>query len=103
MLGELQSFKQHKRLHCNESLFREGVEVWSAQPGRHSWTTAKTHSAPSTELCSNEPSAKTKGSLLSHGLNNKGRKNSPVTSFAWKTPVRNTGHTMEPTGPINIV
>lgn len=32
MLGELQSFRWHKGLHCNNSLFCEGPEARSTQP-----------------------------------------------------------------------
>lgn len=83
MLGELQSFRRHKGLHCNNSVFSEGPEARSAQPGRHSKSTAGIHSAPYAQLCTNEPTAKTKqGRLLSHCVIDTGRKNSPVTSLS---------------------
>lgn len=83
MLGELQSFRRHKGLHCSNSLFCEGPEARSARPGRHSWTTAGTNSAQYTQLCSNGLTAKTRqGRLQSHRLINKGRKNSPVTALS---------------------
>lgn len=57
MLGELPSFRRHKGLHRNNSLFCEGPEARTATA---SWTTAGTRSAPYIQLCSNGPTAKTK-------------------------------------------
>lgn len=58
------------------------------RPGLHgladtSWTTAGTHCAPYTQLCSDGPTAKKRqGRLLSHLLINRGRKNSTVTALS---------------------
>lgn len=71
MLGELQSFRWHKGLHCDNSLFCEGPEALSAQPGRHSRTTAGIHSALYTLLCNERTSSKDKAKLLSYCLINK--------------------------------
>lgn len=110
MLGELQSFRWHKGLHCDNSLFCEGPEAWSAWARSHSRTTAGTHSAPYTQLCSNGPRQRRgrRGYCLIVGSIEEGRSHQWLLSalghiFCLANPVRNIGHNVEPTRPANIV
>lgn len=84
MLGELQSFKWHKGLRCNNSLFGVGPEAWSAKPGSHLWTTAGTSSAPYIQLCSSGLTAKTRQDWTRLHLNFDRLQNSSVTARSIK-------------------